>query len=173
MKYAKQIPLQSYKVSGHFSVFRVSVSCVTGLLTWTATQDLRQAWSCNHWESCLCKYVYSNSKLVASTRDPDKLKMFAWDNEELRFCTACLLRQQGSGQARGARAQRAQVVAPLIGAPRPTLSTNLPFKTSNYFLESESQYNQFLNQANLIQKSNVAVASRQYFSLNIFRVSAA
>ena len=25
-------------------------------------------------------YVYSNSKLVASTRDADKLKMFAWDN---------------------------------------------------------------------------------------------
>ena len=28
-------------------------------------------------------YVYSNSKLVTATRDADKLKMFAWDNEDV------------------------------------------------------------------------------------------
>ena len=29
------------------------------------------------------KLVYvSNSKMVAATRDADKLKMFAWDNED-------------------------------------------------------------------------------------------
>ena len=28
-------------------------------------------------------YAYSNSRLVASTRDADKLKMFAWDNEDV------------------------------------------------------------------------------------------
>ena len=28
-------------------------------------------------------YVYSNSKLVASIRDANKLKMFAWDNEDV------------------------------------------------------------------------------------------
>ena len=44
-------------------------------------------------------YVYSNSKLVASTRDADKLKMFALDNEDV---TAGLLRPDGPGQARGA-----------------------------------------------------------------------
>ena len=27
-------------------------------------------------------YVYSNSKMVAATRDVDELKMFAWDNED-------------------------------------------------------------------------------------------
>ena len=28
-------------------------------------------------------YVYSNSKMVAGTRDTDELKMFAWDNEDV------------------------------------------------------------------------------------------
>ena len=28
-------------------------------------------------------YVYSNSKMVAATRDADELKMFAWDNEDV------------------------------------------------------------------------------------------
>jgi hypothetical protein len=28
-------------------------------------------------------YVYSNSKIVAATRDADELKMFAWDNEDV------------------------------------------------------------------------------------------
>ncbi len=28
-------------------------------------------------------YVYSNSKMVAATRDADELKMFAWDNEDI------------------------------------------------------------------------------------------
>ena len=27
-------------------------------------------------------YVYSNSKMVAATRDADKVKMFPWDNED-------------------------------------------------------------------------------------------
>ena len=27
-------------------------------------------------------YVYSNSKMVAATRDADELKMVAWDNED-------------------------------------------------------------------------------------------
>ena len=48
-------------------------------------------------------YVYSNSKLVASTRDADKLEMFAWDKNEV------LLRQGGPGQARGAEAPRRRV----------------------------------------------------------------
>jgi hypothetical protein len=28
-------------------------------------------------------YVYSNSRMVASTRDSDELKRFAWDNEDV------------------------------------------------------------------------------------------
>jgi hypothetical protein len=28
-------------------------------------------------------YVYSNSRMVASIRDSDELKMFAWDNEDV------------------------------------------------------------------------------------------
>ena len=28
-------------------------------------------------------YVYSNSKMVAGTRDTDELKTFAWDNEDV------------------------------------------------------------------------------------------
>ena len=28
-------------------------------------------------------YVYSNSKMVAATRDADELKIFAWDNEDV------------------------------------------------------------------------------------------
>ena len=28
-------------------------------------------------------YVYSNSKMAATVRDADELKMFAWDNEDV------------------------------------------------------------------------------------------
>ena len=53
-------------------------------------------------------YVYSNSKLVASTRDADKLKMFAWDNEIIGSALpACWA--GWTGQARGAEAPRRRV----------------------------------------------------------------
>ena len=54
-------------------------------------------------------YVYSNSKLVASTSDADSSRCLLGTMKMLRFCTACLLRQGGLGQARGAKAPRRRV----------------------------------------------------------------
>ena len=85
-------------------------------------------------------YVYSNSKLVASTRDADKLKMLAWDNEDVEVVHCRLVvsgwtgpgpRRRGAEaprrsfrrKARGAR-REARVSASRLGAPRPTMVVN-------------------------------------------------
>ena len=77
MKYAKQNPLQSYKVSSH-----LTYSCERN---WSAHGHTHTKIS-NRLDPATTEklvYVCSNSKLVASTRDADKLKMFAWDNEDV------------------------------------------------------------------------------------------
>ena len=50
----------------------------TGLLTDTPTRNRLDPATTEK-----LVYVYSNSKMVAATRDADELKMFAWDNEDV------------------------------------------------------------------------------------------
>ena len=77
---------------------------------------------------------------MISTRDADKLKMFAWETElHCRLVEALpgprAWPEGGPGQARGAEAQRrrvahcgarreARVAVPRLGAPRPTLASS-------------------------------------------------
>ena len=89
MKYAKQDPLHCDKV---IQSQVISLSSIER--NWSAHWHIHTK-ICNRLDPATTEklvYVYSNSKLVASTRDADKLKMFALDNE----------RPDGPGQARGA-----------------------------------------------------------------------
>ena len=52
----------------------------TGLLTDTSTSKIRNRLDPATTEKLV--YVYTNTKMAASIRDADKLKMFAWDNED-------------------------------------------------------------------------------------------
>ena len=77
MKYAKQNQLQSYKVSSHFTSSREG--------NWSAHRHIHTKIS-NRLDPATTEklvYVCSNSKLVASTCNADKLNMFAWGNEDV------------------------------------------------------------------------------------------
>ena len=49
-----------------------------GLLTGTSTRSSETGWSLQPLKSLYSVYVYSNSKMVAATRDANELKMLAW-----------------------------------------------------------------------------------------------
>ena len=80
-----------YKVI-HSQVISVS-SCESN---WSASRHIHTK-ICNRLDPATTEklvYVYSNSKLVASTSDADKLKMFAWDNKDVEVLH-CLLFASG------------------------------------------------------------------------------
>ena len=138
MKYAKQDPLHCDKV---IQSQVISLSSIER--NWSAHWHIHTK-ICNRLDPATTEklvYVYSNSKLVASTCNADKLKMFAWDNEdvEVLYC----LRQGGSGQALGAEALRrlvayfgarreAQVAAARLSAPLPTMESGKPDSGSRH-----------------------------------------
>ena len=87
-----------YKVI-HSQVISVS-SCESN---WSASRHIHTK-ICNRLDPATTEklvYVYSNSKLVASTSDADKLKMFAWDNKDVEVLHCLFLRQGGPCQAQG------------------------------------------------------------------------
>ena len=96
---------------------------------WSANENIH-ARICNRLDPATTEklvYIYSNSKLMASTRDAEKLKMFAWDNEdvEVLHCRLVASGWTGPGPRRrvahfGAR-REARGAAPRLGAPRPTM----------------------------------------------------
>ena len=138
MKYAKQNLLLSDTVST-WQVISASACEQNWSIHWHIHTKI-----CNRLDPATTEklvYVYSNSKLVASTCNADKLKMFAWDNEdvEVLYC----LRQGGSGQALGAEALRrlvayfgarreAQVAAARLSAPLPTMESGKPDSGSRH-----------------------------------------
>ena len=69
MKFARQNPLQSYKVPHRHKFSGELLFWGTQIFWGTPTEKL--------------VYVYSNSKMAATVRDADELKMFAWDNEDV------------------------------------------------------------------------------------------
>ena len=80
IKFAKQNPLQSYKTE-LTSQHGPSSSCERN---WSAHGHIHSKIR-NRLEPATTDklvYVYSNSKMVAATRDADELKMFAWNNED-------------------------------------------------------------------------------------------
>ena len=98
-------------------------------------------------------FVYSNSKLVASTCDADKLKMFAWDNEDVEVLHCRLVPSGWTGP--GAEAPRrlvaqfcarrkAPVAAPRLGAPLPTMVLAHACHSAHKMIPHYDIYNDYL-----------------------------
>ena len=76
MKFAKQNPLHS--------VLSQVISASSCERNWSAHGHIHTK-ICNRLEPATTEklvYVYSNSKMVAATRDADELKVFSWDIQD-------------------------------------------------------------------------------------------
>ena len=99
MKYAKQNKIHYKGIQSQV------ISASSSESNWSASRHIMiHTKICNRLDPATTEklvYVYSNSKLVASTSDADKLKMFAWDNKDVEVLHCLFLRQGGPCQAQG------------------------------------------------------------------------
>ena len=95
----------AFSVSSHFSVFVWVQAQVVQLVCPQAHphKDAQQAWSYNHWETCICLLIHQIGGINWWCWQAQDVCLGQWNN---RFCSDGLLLPSGPGQALGTKAQR-------------------------------------------------------------------